>query len=109
MNPQNINQEILFFTNTSFASRELCNVDTENSEGGFMSTHERLEKACWDGMLGEMLPDLAGAGHSKEAGLIWKIIAADNFLCINMGAYNEPVTDESSIDPYCFISSLHLN
>lgn len=109
MDPQNINQEVLLFTGTSFANRELCNTDTENMEGRFMTTHEKLKKACWDGMLGEMLPDLAGTAHSKVDGLIWKIIAADNFLCINMGACNEPVMGETSIDPYCFITSVDLN
>ena len=109
MNPQNINQEILLFTGTSFVSRELSNTDTENKEARFMSIHEKLENACWDGLLGELLPSLARSTHSKMDDLIWKIITADNFLCINMGAYNEPVTGESSIDPYCFITSLNIN
>ncbi|HMK27440.1 MAG TPA: hypothetical protein VK483_15515 [Chitinophagaceae bacterium] len=107
MNPQNINQEILLFIGTSFANRKLC--DTENKEARSITTHEKLENACWDGLLGELLPDLAGATRSKAEGIIWKIITADNFLCINMGAYNKPVMGESSIDPYCFITSLNIN
>ena len=109
MNPQNTTQEILLFTGTSFANRELCNTDAENIETMSMSPHEKLEKACWDGLLGERLPDLVRPTHSKVEGLIWKIITADNFLCINMGAYNAPVMNESSIDPYCFITSLNIN
>jgi hypothetical protein len=109
MNPQYANQEILLFTGTRFASREFYDTDTENKEAGPMTTHEKLESACWDGMLGELLPNLVGATRSKAEGLIWKIITADNFLCINMGAYDEPVTGESSIDPYCFITSLNIN
>jgi hypothetical protein len=109
MNPQNINQEILLFTGTSFAIRELCNTDNENKEARFMSAHEKLEIECWDGLLGELLPDLAHPTHSKAEGLIWKIITADNFICINMGTINEPVMGETSIDPYCFITSLNIN
>ncbi len=107
MNPQNINQEILLFTGTRFANCEFCN--TENKEERSMSTHEKLEKACWDGVLGELLPQLTNAVRTKAAGLIWKIITADNFLCINMGVYDEPVIYESSIDPYCFIAYANMN
>jgi hypothetical protein len=109
MYPQIINQEILLFTGTSFARREFCCKENGSKEGKFISTHEKLEKACWDGLLVELLPEVAKVPGSKEENFIWQIIAADNFLCINIGAYDEPVVGESSIDPYWFITSQNIN
>lgn len=98
MEQQVINQEILLFTGSSFCSRKFCK---RNDEGD--SDHsplEELEKACWDGMLNEMLPELVG-NSTQRANYIWNTASGVNFLCINLGS---PITNgkQSSIDPYFF-------
>ena len=109
MKPQIANQEIILFTGTSFANREFCSLDTEYNEGKEISLHDKLEKACWNGLLSEPLPGVLAGNSSNGESFIWQISSADNFLCINMGAYDEPVTGESSINPYYFITSVNIN
>lgn len=108
MNQTDINQEILLLTDTSFANRELLSNQNVNKGENFFSIHEKLEKACWDGMLDELLPELA-ADDSENERFLWQILSADNFLCINIGMFGKPVESETSIDPYCFITYVTPN
>ena len=57
MKPEITNHEILLFTGTRFTSRELCSRDNEKDNGRINSPIEKLEKACWDGLLYELFPD----------------------------------------------------
>ncbi len=109
MKPQQINQEVLLLTGTSFAGKELCSRNADSKEERNSFPHEKLEKACWDGLVGELLPELADGHPVKKESFICQIIPADHFLCISMGTYNDPVLSESSIDPYCFITYVNSN
>lgn len=109
MKTKNVNQEILLFTGTSFAGRDLNSRDAENNEGRHISLHDKLEKACWDGLLDELLPKVADTVVAKRESFIWQIVTAENFLRINMGVTNVSVAGPSSIDPYYFITSVSFN
>ena len=57
MNSDNIKQEILFLTGTSFSQRPLIENDGQDNSGQ-LSQSEKLEKAIWTGMLDELLPEI---------------------------------------------------
>ena len=101
MEPQIINQEILLFTGSSFCSRKFCkrNDDEGNSDHSPM---EELEKACWDGMLYEMLPELAGNSTQTGKSYIWNTASGVNFLCVTLGTCQITTGNQASIDPYFF-------
>ncbi|HEY1871528.1 MAG TPA: hypothetical protein VGG71_10745 [Chitinophagaceae bacterium] len=101
MKPETINQEILLFTNSSFCNRPFCrrNFNYENSENN--SSMEELEKACWDGMLYELLPELFN--NTQHNNYIWKTASVINFLSINMGSYPQDFEKQNSLDPYFFL------
>jgi hypothetical protein len=63
---QVINQEILLFTGSGFCSRQFSKRDSDTEGDNDYSAMEELEKACWDGMLYEMLPELAGIPGRRE-------------------------------------------
>ena len=109
MKPITINQEILLFTNTSFSNRELSNPDTANNKPEINSYREELEKACWAGMLFEMLPELTVYSFSDCKMSIWNILTAGHFLLVNQGSYPIPIEKETSVDPHLFLHSLHFN
>lgn len=109
MKTQNVNQEILLYTGTSFAGRQMNRQDAENKEGRYISLYDKLEKACWEGLLGELLPEVGDTADAKRDSFIWQIVTAENFLRINMGATDVPIIGRSSIDPYYFITSVNLN
>jgi len=109
MKPTTINQEILLFTNTSFSNRELFNLDTNNNKPETNSYREELEKVCWAGMLFEMLPELTAYSFSGCKMFIWNILTANHYLLVNQGSYPHRVENETSVDPYLFLGSLHFN
>lgn len=99
MKPETINQEILLFTQSSFCNRPFCkrNSDQENPES--YSSMEELEKACWDGMLTELLPELFDDPHNYT----WKTASGINFLSVSLGPYPSTIEKQSSLDPYLFL------
>ena len=109
MKPIITNQEILLFTNTCFSNRELCNLDTNNNTPETNSYREELEKACWAGMLFEMLPELTAYSTSGCKMFIWNILTAGHFILVNQGSYPHPVENETSVDPHLFLGSVQFN
>ncbi|MEY4703758.1 MAG: hypothetical protein RIR96_1655, partial [Bacteroidota bacterium] len=60
MSRLNIHQEILLVQGTGFANRQFCeNKETKASTtGNYLTQHEKLKEACWNGMLKDMMPEL---------------------------------------------------
>jgi hypothetical protein len=109
MKPQPTNQEILLFTGTSFSNRPFCGTDIDDNAGKNYSTMEELECACWNGMLNELLPELAGNPSYNNNNYIWNTVSGLNFLCISMGPYPVQLEKETSLDPYLFLSAMFQN
>ena|SRR5690349_10966484 len=103
MEPQVINHEILLFTGSSFCSRKLCKRTGDDESPHDLSSMEELEKACWNGMLLEMLPELVGKSMQRRNNYIWRTASGVNFLCINMGCSPVAAEKQASIDPYFFL------
>jgi hypothetical protein len=102
MEPKIFNREILLFTGSSFCSRQFYDRNDEN-EGSNRSTMEEFEKACWDGMLYEILPELFIDPMQHGESYIWNTASGVNFLCVNMSAYPITAENQTSIDPYFFL------
>lgn len=92
--------EILFFTGTSLANRQL-NERSENN-GRKNSAVEDLEKACWNGILHELFPEILGRLYPKCESFLWQVMSGKNFLYINIGPHPAMAEHRSSIDPYLF-------
>ncbi len=63
---------------------------------------ERIEEACWDGFLSEMLPEICGEAPSKNQLYIWAIREYNSFLEIDMGEYPFEKDQYFCLDPYKF-------
>jgi hypothetical protein len=109
MELQVLNQEILLFTGSGFCNRRFCEGNGENENNNDLSSMEELEKACWDGMLYEMLPELVGNPTKHRDNYIWNTVSGVNFLCINMGICSAPLEKQTSIDPYLFLHATDRN
>jgi hypothetical protein len=105
MKSQTIIQEMLLFTETSFAKRESC----ERNEPGLNRTKnsvgDQLEKACWSGLLFEMFPDMFEPNDEKNI-CVWKVNQAEQFIHVDLGS--KPALPEyaTSIDPYFFLQPM---
>ena len=103
MNTDILQQEILLVTGTTFSQRQLCERDGQN-EGKDLPQSERLEKACWDGMLDELLPEVV----TNKKLHIWQIADTESSLQIELSQY--PANKkESSINPYYFLRTTNYN
>jgi hypothetical protein len=96
-------QEILLVTGTSFSSRQFC----ETSDGinySHLTEKEKLEVACWNGLLPEMLPEIFQQhGESKKL-YLWEIREASSFIELELGEKYLEFEKEFSIDPYAFMT-----
>ena len=102
MKPEITHHEILLFTGTGFTNREFSCRDDEKDNNRKLSSAEEMEKACWAGILCDILPELVGIYSVKNENFIWHIVSDKNFLSILMGPTPSVVENETSIDLYFY-------
>jgi hypothetical protein len=103
MKTKSTQQEILLVTGTSFFSRPWCkNDDAGKSEN--LTEQEKLEEACWNGLLQEVLPEICNQGSGTEKLFLWQIRQASSFLELELGNFPRDKDVYFSIDPYSFIA-----
>lgn len=101
MKPRTSHYEILLFTGTSFANQEFSSLEKKNTDRN-LTPVENLEKACWDGLLFEMLPELTGLSNADRHAVIWHVLTGKQYIYITIGTAPTIPDNEYSIDPYCF-------
>lgn len=108
MNTSNIHHEILLFTGTSLANKQLAG-NEENGHDKKLSPIEELEKACWSGIVHEMFPEILGSLYAKCESFLWHVLSGKNFLYINIGPNPVTAPYDTSIDPYFFMMNVCEN
>lgn len=107
MKAQSTQQEILLMTGTKFSEREWAEKLVEDKNK--LSATEKLEDACWNGLLGEMLPELVEKTAEGKSLFLWNIRNCRSFLEIELSDSSPVIEREFSIDPYLFVSTSCLN
>jgi hypothetical protein len=103
MNTDILQQEILLLTGTTFSQRELCENDP-NKDRGYLSETEKLEEACWAGLLDELLPEII----TNKKLCLWQIGDSEFSLQIELSEY--PSREKRfSINPYYFLKTTNYN
>ena len=97
-----VTQEILLMTSSSFIQREWCEKDTPQARA--LSAVEKIEEACWNGFLYELLPGVIETPARGKKLFLWQIIACNSFLESDLGV--SPVHSHYvfSINPYFFLN-----
>jgi hypothetical protein len=108
MKQTSTHHEILFVANTTLAHKQL-NSTEENNRDKKLSAIEELEKACWNGILHDMFPEILGSLYPKCESFLWQILTGKNFLYINIGASLVIAEHDFSIDPYFFVLNVCEN
>lgn len=108
MKPTNTHHEILLFIGTSLANRQL-NSREENGNDKAYSATEELEKACWNGIVHEMFPEILSSFYPKCECFLWHVLTGKNFLYINIGPNPVMAEHDTSIDPYFFMMNVCEN
>ena len=100
-------QEVLLNTDTAFAHRQWTDRGLKNEEN--LSALENLEKACWDGLVKELIPELDITLKPNQKLWLWQIYSTRSFLALDYNEYPGPKEKETSIDPYLFMDELRKN
>ncbi len=103
MKTNSTQQEILLVTGTSFSLREFC----QTSDGlnyNHLTEKEKLEVACWNGLLPDMLPEIFVQHSVNKKLYLWEIREGSSFIELKLGEINLELERQFSIDPYSFLS-----
>ena len=103
MKQQAIQQEILLVLGTRFSAREFAEKDGADTQP--LTEKEMLERACWNGLLPEMLPEIFEGTEGNEELLLWRIKTTSHILELDMGLFPEFADSFFSIDPYSFLAN----
>ena len=108
MEPLNTQQEIILVTGTRFSTAQYNDKDLiDNSKN--LSERERLQEACWNGMVQEKLPEIFYPVLDPHRIYLWQLKEGNHFLTLEMGEYPKEVDAYYSIDPYTFIRWIGAN
>ncbi|MEI6946487.1 hypothetical protein V9K67_04745 [Paraflavisolibacter sp. H34] len=102
MKTENTQLEILFRTATTLSQREWCEKDGKDQRG-YYSEEDRLEDACWNGFLDELIPEvLQRSGWGRKL-VLWTINRGPSLLHLHLGESVETLDNRSSLDPHRFL------
>lgn len=107
METKSTQQEILLLTGTKFSEREWAEKIIEDKNK--LSAIEKLEDACWNGLLDEMLPEVVEKTSDGKKLFLWHVRQCRSFLEIELSDASPVIERENSIDPYLFVSLIPLN
>lgn len=107
MKAQTTQQEILLLKGTKFSEKEWAEKIVEDKNK--LSASEKLEDACWNGLLGEMLPELVQKSEDGKDLFLWHIRHCNSFLEIELSDSSPVIEREFSIDPYLFVPAIFLS
>jgi len=97
-------QEVLLIRGTSFVTEELSRKDDARNDDHLFD-NERLEEACWNGMVQARLPEIFLEVPDGEGFFLWTIKEAESFLVLELGEAPTGVDGYSSIVPYLFVAT----
>jgi hypothetical protein len=81
MKQKTTNHEVLLFTGTHFSKKQFCDKDCQPSENSI----DQLQRACWNGLIFEILTGIPKYPSQKNASYIWEVIPSKNFIDVKIG------------------------
>ena len=95
-------QEILLLTGTSFSLQEFSET-TDGLNYNHLTEKEKLEVACWNGLLPSILPEIFQQLEINKKLYLWEIREGASFIELELGEIHLEMEKEFSINPYSFM------
>lgn len=108
MKKTSTNQEILLVPKSHCLKKDWCEKNAKPNQKK-LSHKEQLIELCWNGMLPELLPEIAETTSKKKPLPIWEINETGHLLDLRLGEYDESMNDEFSINPYVYLTLMEYN
>ena len=106
MKEKYIQQEIMFFLNNKFSQNLSCEKNNSKDKPA-SSAREQMADACWNGLLGQLLPEISIKVDNKAI-TIWEVQEAQNSFVLQLGTLTVVAPDDS-INPYRFLTEARCN
>jgi len=106
MKKKAINHEVLLFTGTSFSRKQLCERDCNQPDNSLTG---QLQRACWNGLIFEILPDILQYPSQTNNVYTWEVTPAENFIDVKIGAASYSVEYGMCVNPYYFLLEKNFN
>ena len=103
MKQHQIQQQILLMIGTSFLSREFLEKNDCGNKN-HLTEKEKLEQACWNGLLHEMLPEIVEQTEDGKKLFLYQIKTVSHFFELELGQSQEKSEAQFSLDPYRFLA-----
>jgi hypothetical protein len=103
MEKKHVQLEVLLMTGTSFATGS-CIPNTDNPASRNQSEIQRLQEACWNGLLEAMLPELLITPPNGSTLYLWEVKEAQSFLQLHLSEVPLPVDPRETITPQSFLN-----
>ena len=108
MKPSSPSREILLVTTSSFSARQFCEKEPQDKSGS-LSPAERLEAACWNGLLNEIVPAIMLDSDTGVKIYLWQVEIRSSYLKLDLGAVNPEFEVEFTIDPNVLFYRKEMN
>ena len=100
--------EVLLMTGTSFSAGNWVKKD-DDPAGRQPSEVERLQEACWNGLLKAMLPELWNDLPDGGILYLWEVREAQAFLALELSEVPLPIDPRWSLTPGSFLRCRNNN
>jgi hypothetical protein len=104
MSNNNSQQEILLAFNSSFLSKVYAEKCNDGSPDLFIEP-EKIEEACWNGMLEEVLPEVFTLNEPARQIYIWEVREYNSVMEVDLGEFPAAKDKFYCIDPYKFMAN----
>ena len=102
METHNTQQEVILVTGTGFTSKQYREKDSLDGAKN-LSEAERLQEACWNGLIQEKLPEIFFHTHDADRLYLWQLKEGSHTLSLELGEFPQAIDPLHSIDPYAFL------
>ena len=102
-------QEVILIQGTGFANRQYAEKTPPPSNNNYLSKHETLKQACWNGMLKDLMPELFFMFSPDTKLYLWQMRECEKLLTLEMSEEPTELDYYTSIDPYCFMEVQEYN
>jgi hypothetical protein len=107
MKKESIQQEIILVATSTFSNREWCTSESRTNRN--FSLMEKLEEACWNGMLEAALPEIVEKSRTGKSLYLWHIRHGRSYLQIELCETPESIEKRYSIDSKAYLETVNYN
>ena len=101
-------QEILLNKGAKFLAHDWCPKQASDSNNN-LSSSEKLEEACWNGLLKDIIPELFTLQGDTQKLTLWKVRQMSAFIELELADYPAATDSYFSINPYLFLTKEECN